>query len=291
MSEPVIQNEEVGLLAEHLGLLIQELEQDPDADSHVTELLHHTLTFYGEALKRILDLIQSNPTGEMILAQISADELISTVLLIHDLFPVDLETRVQAALDRVRPHLNAHGGDVELLSLEEGVAKLRLIGSGHDFDSSLAAMQLHLRQALMEAAPDLLGIEVEGVFKPQPLTPKVGKLVQITKPKPNSKPASRAWTEVARVEEIPPGRMKAVEIDRTNLLLCNVGEHIYAYRNVCAHQQLPLDKGLLRGSVLTCPWHGYQYDVQQAGACLTDPQLHLDPIPLIVEDGLIKVRI
>ena len=287
MSEHVIQEEDFGLLAEHLDLLIQELENDPEAESRTTELLHHTLTLYGEALKRILALIRDTPTGEIVLRQIAADDVISAVLLIHDLSPVDLKTRVIQALDKVRPYLNSHKGDVELLEIEDGVVRLRLDGSCHGCPSSTATLRLGIERAIREAAPDVVDIQVE---TPNPQTKTVG-FVSISQLMRKTETPPKGWIPVTRADEILPGRMKAVDVDGTNILLCNVEGNIYAYRNVCAHKQLVLDKGLLRDSILTCPWHSYQYDVKLAGACLTDATLHLDPFPLIIENGLVKVSI
>ena len=84
-------------------------------------------------------------------------------LLIHGLYPVDLATRVQEALDSVRPYMESHGGNVELLGIEDGIAKLRLEGSCNGCPASASTMELAIEQALQEAAPDLEGIDVEGV--------------------------------------------------------------------------------------------------------------------------------
>ncbi len=87
----------------------------------------------------------------------------ATLLLIHDLHPVPLADRVQEALDSVRPYMESHGGNVELLSLEEGVARIHLRGSCSDCSASSVTLELAIKQALEEAAPDLAGLEVEGV--------------------------------------------------------------------------------------------------------------------------------
>ena len=72
------------------------------------------------------------------------------------------DQRVQDALDSVRPYMDSHGGDVELLSLDEGVARIRLRGSCSDCSASSVTLELAIKQALDEAAPDLEGLEVEG---------------------------------------------------------------------------------------------------------------------------------
>ena len=93
----------------------------------------------------------------------------ASLMLIHGLYPVALETRVQEALDSVRPYMESHGGNVELLGIEDGVARLRLEGSCNGCPASASTMELAIEQALQEAAPDLEGIDVEGVHaRPAP---------------------------------------------------------------------------------------------------------------------------
>jgi len=87
-------------------------------------------------------------------------------LVVHDLHPLDLETRVARALERVRPYLGSHGGDVKLLGVEDGVVLLRLEGSCQGCPSSTVTMKLAIEKAIEEAAPEILRIEVEGVADP-----------------------------------------------------------------------------------------------------------------------------
>src|ERR671928_650486 len=87
-------------------------------DERATEAVQALVELYGEALSRFL-------AG----ADPASDELLSHLLLVHDLHPVDIETRVRQALEDVRPYLGSHGGDVELLAVDGGVARLRLGGA------------------------------------------------------------------------------------------------------------------------------------------------------------------
>jgi Fe-S cluster biogenesis protein NfuA len=77
------------------------------------------------------------------------------------LHPVDLATRLQEALEKVRPYLESHGGNVELLGLEDGFARLSLRGACKTCPSSSVTLELAVRKALEEACPDLLGFNVE----------------------------------------------------------------------------------------------------------------------------------
>ena len=91
--------------------------------------------------------------------------MVASLLLIHGLYPVELETRVHEALESVRPYMESHGGDVELLGIEDGVARLRLVGHCEGCPASEATLELAIKKALEETAPDLEGLEVEGVHR------------------------------------------------------------------------------------------------------------------------------
>ncbi len=150
---------------ERVQALTAELDaiEDPRARASVHELIGAILELYGEGLERIFQaLADPDATGPAIRETLTADGVVASLLLIHGLYPIGLETRVTQALDRVRPYMETHGGYVELLGLEGGVARLRLQGSCHGCSSAAVTLELAIKRALEEAAPDLLGIEVEG---------------------------------------------------------------------------------------------------------------------------------
>jgi Fe-S cluster biogenesis protein NfuA len=89
-------------------------------------------------------------------------------LMLHDLHPVDLPTRVEQALEKVRPLLRSHGGDVELVDLSDGVVKLKLDGSCHGCPSSSITLRNAIEEAIFEFAPDIERLEVAGVVEPPP---------------------------------------------------------------------------------------------------------------------------
>src|SRR5580698_1761933 len=109
----------------------------------------------------------SNGTGGLI-DRLAADERVAPLLMLHDLHPVDLPTRVEQALEKVRPLLRSHGGDVELVDLSEGVVKLKLDGSCHGCPSSSITLRNAIEEAIFEFAPDIERLEVAGVVEPPP---------------------------------------------------------------------------------------------------------------------------
>jgi len=125
------------------------------------------LTFYGQGLGRVLDVVrESGAEGRKVLDRLAEDSSVRTLLLIHGLHPLDLSTRLHQAIEKVRPYMESHGGNVELLSLENDFARLRLHGACKTCPSSAITLELALRGAIEEACPDLAGFEVEGVQQP-----------------------------------------------------------------------------------------------------------------------------
>jgi Fe-S cluster biogenesis protein NfuA len=82
---------------------------------------------------------------------------------LHGLHPLDTETRVRQSLDDVRPYLQSHGGNVELIEIDGGTARLRLHGSCHSCPSSAVTMKQTVEEAILARAPDVTAVEVEGL--------------------------------------------------------------------------------------------------------------------------------
>jgi Fe-S cluster biogenesis protein NfuA len=151
-------------MARRLQELIEQIQNQPNPASRVLleDCLQSLLAFYGEGLARIVEHIQgANGEGQGILDRMLQDQSISGLLLIHGLHPIPLETRFHGALEKVRPYMQSHGGNIELLSLENDIARVKLQGTCKSCPSSAITLELAVRHAVEEACPDLLGFEVE----------------------------------------------------------------------------------------------------------------------------------
>jgi len=145
--------------------LLDQLRGDPRAATLAEDLVRCLMDFYGAGLARIAELVDASTLREL-----AGDPLVESLLLIHDLHPLDADTRVQRALDRVRPYLGSHAGGVEYLGIDdEGVVRLRLEGTCHGCPSSTVTVRQAIEQAVRDAVPDAAGIDVEGVAAPAPL--------------------------------------------------------------------------------------------------------------------------
>ncbi len=70
-----------------------------------------------------------------------------------------------------------------------------------------------------------------------------------------------AFLRAAKKDEIPAGTIREFQVNGTTLALANVAGKFYAIDNTCLHRGGPLGQGELEDNVVTCPWHGWQYDV------------------------------
>jgi len=70
-----------------------------------------------------------------------------------------------------------------------------------------------------------------------------------------------AFLRTARRDEVPPGTIREFQVDGKNLAISNVGGKLYAIHNTCLHRGGPLGQGELAGETVTCPWHGWQFNV------------------------------
>jgi Fe-S cluster biogenesis protein NfuA/nitrite reductase/ring-hydroxylating ferredoxin subunit len=272
--------------------LLGEIEalEDPAARSKAAEVVGVLLDLYGEGLARMMEVVAEGEEREETFEAFAGDDLVAHLLLLHGLHPLDLETRVIGALDEVRPYLQSHGGNVELIGIESNVARLRLEGSCDGCPSSTMTLKLAIEEAIQKAAPDLEGIEAEGVAEPKPAPNFVaGPTLRRKKKKPEENGA--AWMAVGEVV-LSGGEMLAREISGESVLFVKLANDLYAYRNLCPGCGQSLEGGNLRVADLGCPGCGRRYDVRRAGRCLDDPGLHLEPVPLLVgEEGTVKIAL
>src|SRR5262249_32603899 len=136
------------------------------------ELVQSLLDLHGTGLNRLLEIVARQNHGQTIIDQLGQDDLVGGLLILYGLHPLPLASRVSDALDKVRPFLKSHGGDVELLAVEEGVIELRMLGSCNGCPSSALTLRSAIEDAIYEAAPDAAELRVAGVVaEPAAATP------------------------------------------------------------------------------------------------------------------------
>jgi Fe-S cluster biogenesis protein NfuA/nitrite reductase/ring-hydroxylating ferredoxin subunit len=259
--------------------LLAELEtlEDPVAREKATEAVQAIVEMYGEGLERVLERVDGSALAE--------DELVAHLLMLHDLHPVPVETRVREALDGVRPYLESHGGDVELLGVDDdGVVHLRMHGSCHGCPSSTMTLKLAIEDAIQQAAPEVERIEAEGTSEPAPAP----GLLQLEV----SEALRGDWATVGSLPELRASDTVLKQVSGASLLFTELGDNLYAYRARCVGCEGSLEGAQLQEAELACPGCGRRYDVRRAGRCIDEPQLSLEPVPLLTDDmGIARVAL
>jgi Fe-S cluster biogenesis protein NfuA/nitrite reductase/ring-hydroxylating ferredoxin subunit len=267
------------------------------------ELLRLVTDLYGAGLERFMDLLYD--TGRLddeLLALLAEDDLVASLLLVHGLHPYGVEQRVEQALERVRPYLGSHGGDVELLGVAaDGVVRLRLLGSCDGCPSSSVTLKLAVEDAIESAAPEVVAIEVEEAARGDaggPLIP-VDSLRTRLDPAGGGGGAGGTWHALTTAADLTAGGTTTATVGDARLLLCRVGADLFAFRDRCARCEAGLGGAVLGrrlggdsgDALLRCPSCGAHYDVRRAGACLDAADLHLDPLPLLTDGPTVSVAV
>ena len=264
------------------------------------ELVRLLLGLYGDGLRHIMSALRAEgEAGAAILDRLLADPLVESLLLLHDLHPLDVDARIQRALDQVRPYLGSHAGGVQYLGVtDEGVARLRLEGSCHGCPSSTVTVQLALKGAVEDAAPEVTEVVVEGMT-----SAGAAPLLQIGSrpPGPGSgtDPAGPPGELAGRRHLGHPAGHRAAQ-QQAGRHRSRPGCRCWSARSAapCTPTGTParcapdsLADGTLTVGELACAGCGTRYDVRAAGRSTGDPAAHLDPLPLLADSQGVRVAV
>jgi Fe-S cluster biogenesis protein NfuA/nitrite reductase/ring-hydroxylating ferredoxin subunit len=272
-----------------------------------TEQLAGELTdLYGEALERMVSIAAESAPD--LVERFAADELVASLLLVHGLHPHGVERRIEDALDSVRPYLGSHGGDVTLLEVaddSEGMtARLQFAGSCKSCPSSAVTLEFAVEDAVRAAAPEIVSIEVVAAEQEPSSTSSSGLIsAESLMSRIHTKDtAGASWHRVPDLAELGSGEVGGFLVAGVPILACRVGDELFAYHDRCGSCQESLAGAALHrpmGSaigeaVLRCPRCHAHFDAVHAGAGLdgtAEGASHLDPIPLLLRDGVLSVAV
>ncbi len=284
--------------AQAVGSQVEELlaqltaASDPAVAGQAEELVGLLVEFYGAGLARIVELLD-----EHALTALLDDNLVASLLVLHDLHPISTEERVLAALDTVRPYLGSHAGDVEFLGLDaDNVVKLRLAGSCDGCPSSTVTVKLAIEKAIEDAAPEVTDIDVVNMTPATAMPPQDDgdgrKLLSLTPVAKEPAAAAANWVQVDGLGELGQGRVTTTQVAAIPTVVCNVAGHLYAYADRCAACGGGLGDAVLEGAMMQCVSCGQRYDVVRAGRGAGSnggSELHLHPMPLLAENDGVRI--
>jgi Fe-S cluster biogenesis protein NfuA len=154
--------------------LVRKLEAaaDPAIQAAARELVRAVMDLHGAGLERMLDLAHGmGEAGESLIQKFGRDELVASLLVLYGLHPLDLKTRLGRALDKARTRIRAHGGELELLSIQDGAVRLRIQANGHGCGSTSQSLKEAVEEAIYREAPDVASLLIEGSEEKQSFVP------------------------------------------------------------------------------------------------------------------------
>lgn len=251
----------------------------PVAAARAEQLVREVVELYGAALTRVMDLVDDPVMTE----RLAADDLVASLLLVHGAHPHNVTRRVSQALDAVRPYLGSHGGDVRLLDIRDGVVRLAFSGSCKSCPSSAVTLQLTVEDAVRAAAPEIDAVEVvtsnpgtDDVIPAESLMSRVQHV--------GHRPTQ--WVPVPELAELREDEVAGFALADTVVVACRVGGAVLTYLDRCPGCDGSLAGAALSGAVLRCARCHARYDVVHAGVGIADTTHHLEPVPVLIRDGV-----
>ena len=262
-----------------LDTLVETLERE--GDERALMLLQLVDAIHRPGLERIVAGDMEHPHAFALLAM-------------YDLADVDERTQVEDALDEVRPYIHSHGGDLELLDVEDGVVHVRMSGSCHGCAASAITLKRGIEEALRQSFPgfkEVVAHEPEGDEKENGSTgPQLLQIEGLNKPDVEGLKRP-VFVDAGELADLPPGELKAVRVDDISVVLANVEGEVYAFKNACPVDGMPLEGGRLTGTVLVCPYHNCAYDARSGKRVDEPSEARLAVIPIAVRDGVLQVAV
>lgn len=241
---------------------------------------------HKEAFSRLILLFKADPSTQAVLRQAASDEVVYAVLRHLGLVKPSLNERVEAALGHVRPFLQSHGGNVELVGLyPPDTVEIRLLGTCDGCPSSNLTLTEGVEKAIKEQCPEILTIKTVRGLSHQ----LNGHGISLHLVSPFAKPKDPGWQVALRLEDIPEDGILVKELHGHSLLFSRQGLQVSCFENACAHMGMSLEMGEIYDGILTCPYHGFQYSLI-TGECITAPEVQLVPYKIRVTGPNVEIQ-
>ena len=229
--------------------------------------------------------LKDDPAAGAKLREALQDRVVYGVLLYHGLVKEPLQLRLETALAEVRPMLQGHGGDVELVAIKPpDTIEIRLIGSCHGCPASGQTLTEGIEVAIHHHCPEIT--HINQVSRGASATN--GQQLHFISPFASS--AAQGWAEACQFTDIPAGGILERRIKNRSVLLYRAGDKVSCVDNACAHLGMPLEMGEIQDGIITCSYHGFRY-LLATGECLTVPEVQLKVHAVRVKGTQVEVRL
>jgi nitrite reductase/ring-hydroxylating ferredoxin subunit/Fe-S cluster biogenesis protein NfuA len=238
---------------------------------------------HGEAIRRLVRALKGEPAALAAMKTAATDEVIYAVLRRHDILKPSLTERVENALASIRPMLAAHGGDVELVQVKPPAIEVRFVGACDGCPASMLTFHAGVKKAVQDACP-----EITEVRQAKGLGGGASEAVKFVSP--FALGATGGWLQACTLAELAQDGVRELVVGGEHVLLAARGNAVTCFQNACAHLGLALHEGEVHDGIITCPHHGFEYDLG-TGECLTAPEVQLQSHGVRVVGQRVEVRL
>lgn len=272
-------------------------ELDGPARAAAEELKTALDAVHRAGLVTIVRRMRADDRARELLFELVDEPEVRLLLSLHGIIRPDPMIEADRVLQTVRPQLRSHGGDVELVKVEDGVAYVRLSGACNGCSMSSVTLRNTVEEALVAGVEVVTKVEVLP-NEPSPTLIPLGE-IGIGRPPGETaeQQAERGWVRTSPVADLVDGKVTPMSLVTADgkpreVIVVLLEGRLSAYNNACAHEGLPLDNALvdMDAGTLTCPWHGFCFDAL-SGECMSAPGAQLEQLPLRVDDGHVWIRV
>jgi nitrite reductase/ring-hydroxylating ferredoxin subunit/Fe-S cluster biogenesis protein NfuA len=232
---------------------------------------------HAEALRRLVRTLRDNPGAATALREAATDEVVYAVLRHHGIVKPSTADRVEAALESIRPMLAGHGGNVELVRVDPPSIAVRFTGACDSCPASTLTINAAVRTAVQAACPEITTIT-------QVKDAGGGQGADL------ARAAGNPWVPAGMLDDIPEGGVRAVDLGGHAVILSRHLATVTCFDDACVHLGAALHDGVVEDGILTCPRHGFRYDLRN-GSCQTAPGVALAAHETQVVDGRVLIRL
>lgn len=237
---------------------------------------------HGEALTRLVRALKEDPAALAVIKRAIGDEIVYAVLRRHGILKASLAERVEIALAGIRPMLASHGGDVELVKVAPPAIEVRFVGACDGCPASQLTFHAGVKKAVEDACPEItevLQVKGSGAVNEN--------AVHFVSPFANQ---AGDWLDAGTLSDIPDAGVRSLVVGGEKVLLSRRGTVVTCFQNACAHLGFPIHDGEVEGGIITCPHHGFRYDLA-SGECLTAPEVQLQSHAVRVSGSKVEVKL
>lgn len=320
--------EELNQLTARLDRILESVADraEPEVSRAVAELLDGLQRVHAEGLRRLAQLLAREPE---LLERSLDDPVISNLFYLYDLAVVDAEERVEEALTSARVMARSHGGELELVSVEDGRVRLRIRWAHDSVSREPETLREGIEWALRERLPGFRGVVVEGLdleeaepaadagpdargsgrdedgrslpvmgqrsVVPEETVSRLDERLERAKREAAGPGPARPDRSPRRVNVLPRAELSSSElhgelVEGYPVLVLGTDQGPRAFRNACPGTMLPLHFGERRDGAIVCRWHGCRFDAA-TGRRIGEDGRGLERLESGVDEGHVWVEV